>query len=224
MQNIINVIGMDNIITLLRIIVSVVLCSIIGLERTAGNKPAGFKTHILLGISATIIMLMGEFIAKTFGNDPTRLAAQILTGIGFIGAGTILRDGTNVKGLTTAASLLAVTCIGLTVGAGFYFMATVATILVFVVLKYTNKIAARVSSINEVEIRVVLRDLTKHLEEIEKVCTNYSLAMFNVQKNSGEKNKYEFLVNGKITNVNEVIASFLEIEGVEEVADTKEIG
>ena len=100
----------------------------IGMERSSWNKPAGFRTHTLLGISAVLVVLCGEALGQKYNVDPFRIAAQFLSGIGFIGAGTILRDGFNVKGLTTASGLLTVSCIGLCVGTGFYLGSIVATI------------------------------------------------------------------------------------------------
>ena len=124
--------------TILKIVLIIILSGIIGLERDSWNKPAGFRTHALVGISSVLVVLCGEYFVKTFNvGDPTRIPAQLLSGIGFIGAGTILRDGFNVKGLTTAASLLAVTCIGLCIGAGFYFIGITATVISYLVLSYS---------------------------------------------------------------------------------------
>ena len=86
-------------------------------------------------------MLCGEYIGNKTNTDVTRIPAQLLSGIGFIGAGTILREGFDVKGLTTAASLLCVTCIGLTVGTGFYLAAIITTILAYLILRYSHKIS-----------------------------------------------------------------------------------
>ena len=115
--------------SIFKLILGFVLAGIIGLERSSWNKPAGFRTHSLLGISSVLMMLCGEYMAQKYNNliDPSRISAQLLSGIGFIGAGTILRDGFNVKGLTTAAALLSVTCIGLSIGAGFYLGGIVTT-------------------------------------------------------------------------------------------------
>ena len=89
--------------TLLKLLLIVLLSGIIGYERESWNKPAGFRTHVLVGISATLVMICGEYIFDKTGADPGRMPAQLLSGIGFLGAGTILRDGFNVRGLTTAA-------------------------------------------------------------------------------------------------------------------------
>ncbi len=88
---------------ILKLIVGFILSGIIGLERSSWNKPAGFRTHSLVGLSSVLIMLCGEYMSEKYNIDPSRIPAQLLSGIGFIGAGTILRDGFNVKGLTTAA-------------------------------------------------------------------------------------------------------------------------
>ena len=106
---------------ILKLVLGFLLAGLIGLERSSWSKPAGFRTHSLVGISAVLIMLCGEYMSREYNIDPSRIPAQLLSGIGFIGAGTILRDGFNVKGLTTAAGLLAVTCIGLSIGAGFSY-------------------------------------------------------------------------------------------------------
>ena len=120
-----------------KIVLIVVLSGVIGVQRDNSNKPAGFKTHTLLGISAVLVVICGESLSQRYDIDPFRIAAQFLSGIGFIGAGTILRDGFNVTGLTTASGLLTISCIGLCVGAGFYLIALVATIFTYVILSYS---------------------------------------------------------------------------------------
>lgn len=135
MMELINtLLAIDEINTIFKLLLIVLLSGIIGYEREAWNKPAGFRTHILVGISATLVMICGEYIYNKTGADPTRIPAQLLSGIGFLGAGTILKDGFNVKGLTTAAGLLAVTCVGLAVGAGYFLGAIISTLIVFLVL------------------------------------------------------------------------------------------
>ena len=125
--------------SLIKLILGFLLSGIIGAERESLNKPAGFKTHSLIGVSSVLVMLCGEYMSMTSNTDVSRIPAQLLSGIGFIGAGTILRDGLNVKGLTTAASLLAVTCIGLSIGAGFYLGGIITTIIVYFILSHSHK-------------------------------------------------------------------------------------
>jgi putative Mg2+ transporter-C (MgtC) family protein len=123
---------------LLRLLLACILGGIIGSEREHTNRPAGFRTHILVCVGAALVMVTSEFILDRYSPsvnlDPARLGAQVISGIGFLGAGTIIRDGFNVKGLTTAASLWAVSCVGIAAGIGFYYGAVIATVLIFITL------------------------------------------------------------------------------------------
>ncbi|WP_273333834.1 MgtC/SapB family protein [Dictyoglomus turgidum] len=124
---------------LLRFILSTLFSGVIGWEREKEEKPAGLRTHILVSLGSTLFMIVSAYAFPGNG-DPGRIAAQVVTGIGFIGAGTILRTGFTVKGLTTAASIWAVSGIGLSVGAGLYFPAFIATIFIIVVLVLATKL------------------------------------------------------------------------------------
>jgi putative Mg2+ transporter-C (MgtC) family protein len=124
-----------------RLVLALVLSGIIGWERERLRKPAGFRTHILVGIGSALVMLIALFMAKLFAGivDPSRIASNVVVGIGFLGAGTILRSREGiVTGLTTAASLWVVAVIGMAVGCGFYSGALLTTILVMVVLYFMN--------------------------------------------------------------------------------------
>lgn len=129
----------------LRMVLAVVLGGLIGLEREWSNHAAGFRTHILVCIGSASIMLLSIYGFSQFVNepnvrtDPARLAAQVISGIGFLGAGAIIRNGSSITGLTTAASVWVVAAIGLSVGAGFYYPAVLATGLVLVSLFLLNK-------------------------------------------------------------------------------------
>lgn len=107
---------------LLRLILSAIIGGLIGMEREANNRPAGLRTHVLVTLGSTLVMLisMYGFSGMQVQGDPARLAAQVVSGIGFLGAGTILRTGNSIKGLTTAASLWVCGCIGLAIGNGYY--------------------------------------------------------------------------------------------------------
>ena len=121
----------------LRIVLAIVLGGAIGLERGVRNHPAGFRTHILVCIGACLAIMTSEFVFDTVGaaTDPTRIGAQVISGIGFLGVGTIFMAGRNtVKGLTTAAGLWAAGAIGLAIGIGFYLGAVIATVVVLIVL------------------------------------------------------------------------------------------
>ena len=112
---------------------------IIGTEREYTNRPAGLRTHILVALGACVVTITGQMIyiqyhALGSSPDPARLSAQVITGVGFLGAGTILRQGSHVKGLTTAASLWAVACLGIAAGFGFYAIAIAGMIFIFITL------------------------------------------------------------------------------------------
>ena len=123
----------------LRLVFAMILGLIVGIEREYTHRPAGMRTHILVVLGSCVVMLTGHMIFAQYypygaTPDPARLAAQVIAGVGFLGAGTIMRDGASVKGLTTAASLWGVACLGLAVGAGYYVIALVGTVLVILTL------------------------------------------------------------------------------------------
>ncbi|GIP35456.1 MgtC/SapB family protein [Paenibacillus sp. J2TS4] len=128
----------------LRLILALFLGGLIGLEREKNNHPAGLRTHILVCVGSALLMLLSMYGFSAFvdeGNvrlDPARLAAQVIPGIGFLGAGTIIRNGFSVMGLTTAASLWVAAAIGLSVGAGFYYASFLSTALVLISLWTLN--------------------------------------------------------------------------------------
>ena len=123
---------------ILRLVLSVFLSGLIGLERQVHRRDAGLRTHILVSLGSCLIMLTSLYVFDIYRDkvplDPARIAAGVITGIGFLGAGTIIRDREGVKGLTTAASLWVVAAIGLAVGCGFKKAAVYATVLSLVVL------------------------------------------------------------------------------------------
>ncbi|HYE09255.1 MAG TPA: MgtC/SapB family protein [Patescibacteria group bacterium] len=124
----------------LRLILSAVAGGIVGMEREASNRPAGLRTHILVTLGSTLIMLISMYGFQGLGADhsggePARLAAQVVSGIGFLGAGTILRTGNNIRGLTTAASIWVCGGIGLAIGNGYYLGGVATTIIVLFSLR-----------------------------------------------------------------------------------------
>ena len=154
---------------MIKLILGFILAGVIGLERSSWSKPAGFRTHALVGISSVLVMLCGEYLSRIYDMDPSRIPAQLLSGIGFIGAGTILRDGFNVKGLTTVAGLLSVTCIGLSIGAGFYLGGIVTTLIVYIILSYSYKISDKLDHFDILELDIkITKEMEDTLTAIEK--------------------------------------------------------
>ena len=123
----------------LRLLCAMLVGTVIGIEREYTHRPAGLRTHILVTLGACAVMITGQLIFaqyRPFGatSDPARLSAQVISGVGFLGAGTIMREGVNVKGLTTAASLWAVACLGIAAGGGYFEVALIGTALMFLTL------------------------------------------------------------------------------------------
>lgn len=211
--------------SILKLILGFVLAGIIGLERSSWNKPAGFRTHALLGISSVLIMLCGEYMSREYNIDPSRIPAQLLSGIGFIGAGTILRDGFNVKGLTTAAGLLAVTCIGLSIGAGFYLGGIITTIVVYVILSYSYKFSDKLEHFATLDLQIgILADVDEALSDIEKMLSKYHVEIKQIQrsdKDDIEDNKEIVKIVGQYDKIgfprNELIKNLTSIKNVKEI-------
>ena len=122
----------------LRLLLAVLLSGLVGLEREVKGRAAGLRTHILVCVGSALMMVTGEFVAARYRGlmevDPTRLAAQVISGVGFLGAGAIIQFRDSVRGLTTAASVWAAAGIGIAAGAGFYTGAVASTAIVLLVL------------------------------------------------------------------------------------------
>ena len=123
----------------LRLACAMLVGLVIGTEREYTHRPAGMRTHILVALGACAVSITGELLFNHYNTldafpDPARLSAQVVTGVGFLGAGTIMREGATVKGLTTAASLWAVACLGIAAGFGYYALALAGMVFIFVTL------------------------------------------------------------------------------------------
>lgn len=118
-----------------KILLVIFLSGLIGLEREHKQKGAGLRTHVLVGVSATLVVLTSLYVSDIYKNaDVSRLLHGIITGIGFLCAGTIIRGGKHISGLTTAASLWTVACIGMAVGSGLFAISVIFTVIVIIVL------------------------------------------------------------------------------------------
>jgi putative Mg2+ transporter-C (MgtC) family protein len=129
-----------------KILLSIVLSGVIGYEREISDKPAGLRTNILIGLGSTLMMMISIYVSVQYGHgstDPARIAAQVVAGIGFLGAGTILHARGSVVGLTTAATIWAVAGIGLAVGSGLYFLAVLTTTAILAVLWVLGRLERR---------------------------------------------------------------------------------
>ncbi len=132
--------------TIVRLFLALLLGGILGFAREKKGRPAGLRTYMVVCISSALVMITNQYMSQTYENiDASRMGAQILSGIGFLGAGTIIITGRNkVKGLTTAAGLWAAACLGLAAGIGFYYGAIIGGLLILVVMDFMYKIDDKV--------------------------------------------------------------------------------
>ena len=159
---------------LIRLVLAVLCAGVIGVERAKKRHAAGFRTYILVCLGAAIAMLTNQFIFETYGTgDASRFGAQVISGIGFLGAGTILvTSRSQIKGLTTAAGLWASACIGLTIGVGFYTLALIGTLIIIACLslfpyieKWLTKRANMIELHIELDERASLKELVNFVRK-----------------------------------------------------------
>lgn len=209
---------------ILRVLVGAALGAVVGIERERSDQPAGLRTHMILVIGATLAMVLSINLGYLFARpgtpaDPARLAAQVISGIGFLGAGAILRFGYNVKGLTTATSLWTMAIVGMTVGAGYYLIGIVTTALMLIVLTLLNIIEKRlfrtsVSRFISIEVNFhkgVVKSIRHIVEEFSE-----NVASFTIQKHVKDK-RLRIQVVARISRdqqLEELIEVLSDVDGV----------
>ena len=204
---------------LLRIGLSLVLGGIIGFERERDSQPAGLRTHMILVVGACLAMMLSINIASLADTDPTRLAAQVVSGIGFLGAGAILRSGFNVKGLTTATTLWTMAIVGLVVGAGYFAIAAITTVVIMIVLSVVDVIEKRFVRINVIRnITVEVHDHKGVIREVRKTIAHVAdqVITFSVQKSLKSKTlRLEIVARfNRSDKLETLVEQISEIEGV----------
>ena len=172
---------------LLRLSVATLIGGIIGWERDNANKAAGFRTHILVSVGSSVVMILGEwYVLRNFSGDATRIAAQVVSGIGFLGAGTIIREGFTIRGLTTAASVWATACLGLAAGAGLYTLATFGTVIVFLALSVFGRIEKNFAKKGAfAQVTIDCESASKIIGKVDSIARDNSFTISRI--NYGEK-------------------------------------
>lgn len=209
---------------ILRILVGALLGAVIGFERERDSQPAGLRTHMILVVGATLAMVLSVNLGYLFARpgtpaDPARLAAQVISGIGFLGAGAILRYGFNVKGLTTATSLWTMAIVGMAVGAGYYLVSVFTTALMLVVLALLNVIEKRFVRKPISCFITIQADYRKGVvKSIRKIVQEFSeeLVSFNIQKHVKNK-RLRIQVMTRISRdkkLEELVETLSDVEGV----------
>jgi putative Mg2+ transporter-C (MgtC) family protein len=186
--------------TLVRLTLAAVLGGVIGLERELKRKPAGLRTNIFICFGSAMFTILSTELAKDFGiGDHTRIAAQIIPGIGFIGAGSILHDKGGVSGLTTAATIFVVASIGMAAGGGLYVPAIFATMLIYLALHLLG-ILERNLNLKPLTMNYTIiseKAADSLVEEVNSIMEDQGKEMQSLHlSRSGEKEKLVFRVDG----------------------------
>lgn len=214
----------DNWTVASRLLLTVLFCGVIGWQREMLRKPAGFRTHILVGVGACLLMMVSLYvpsICRWSNVDPGRIAAQVVVGIGFLGAGTILHhQGGVVSGLTTAASLWVAAALGLAVGIGFFQGAVMTWLAVMLVLFVLNRVDANIEE-NFYHSVVVRGRFTLHtLEEVKQALRTSKVSVIKSEFGPGEEVGRVLVVSVRPVRINrrETIAmNIRRVPGIREV-------
>ena len=171
-----------------KLFIAAILGGFIGWEREKRGRPAGLRTHLLLCVGVTLMMLVSEHIFvhyqvyksdSVLRIDPARIAAQVVTGVGFLGAGTIMRFKASVRGLTTAASLWIVSGIGLAVGSGFILPAVFTTIIAITTLIFLPKVEGEMEKDKYMTIKMLISGQEHFLDNIKNILERNSITLQN---------------------------------------------
>jgi len=224
--------GEHFLVIMLRIFIALILSGIIGFEREFKNHSAGFRTHILVGIGSCLVMLLSQYgfepiLDKYEGVvnvrfDPSRIASYVISGIGFLGAGTIIVYGGTIRGLTTAASIWAVAGLGLVVGVGMYAMAIFTTLVILLSLIFLNNIERRIvkgHSSNLIEI-VAIHGV--EVNNILSIIEKYELVIKNVEIIKSENNVRNIYIKIERDDTLDFVRLFAEISSIDKVINISE--
>ncbi len=209
-----------------RLLVAGILGGLIGFEREMHHQPAGLRTHIILVLGAALAMCISinlsmQFHTTASNGDPERLAAQVISGIGFLGAGAIFRFGAGVKGLTTASSLWTAAIIGLAVGAGYFLIGVITTAIVLFALKGLDLVEKRLIR-GRMTRTIIIRgaDRPGFVDEVKSALTKFDIALksISLQKNL-KNNEIQIETLAKVfpdQDLDAIIGAMSKMEGLSE--------
>lgn len=178
----------------LRMLCAMLVGIIVGVERGRNHRPAGMRTHMLVALGACVTMVVSNFLFVRFRPlgatpDPARLGAQVVSGVGFLGAGTIMREGLSVKGLTTAASIWAVACLGLAAGAGYYAIALTGAAAVYATLTVFEVVQRKMNVTRHATLALDLecKDLSGVMHDLNRFSVQQNATLSHVQFDETEE-------------------------------------
>jgi putative Mg2+ transporter-C (MgtC) family protein len=213
---------------LLRVVLAAIFGGVLGLERELREREAGLRTHLLVSVGSALFTIVSAYGFREFLNsgesvvraDPTRIAAQIVTGIGFLGAGAIIRQGLSIRGLTTAATLWVVAAIGLAAGAGYYSAAVISTVVALIALWPLRNMAYRVVRRFRGETGLLLVQLSAG-ESPGGVIDAIDRAEARIESieisHDADRRNLELTLELRRLNAQELVMQVADVEGVLEV-------
>ncbi|MDO4295405.1 MAG: MgtC/SapB family protein [bacterium] len=210
-----------------RIVLSLIIGGIIGLERGSKNQPAGFRTYMVVCLGASLVMMTNQYISTAFqSGDPSRLGAQVISGIGFLGAGSIMITQKNkVRGLTTAAGLWAAACIGLAIGIGFYEGAIAAGVAVLLVMTILQKLDHYMQARSRFLHLYLNFSSTETMNQFIEYCKEEKIQVLDMQISKGRGaskgmvvSMFTIKISGRCKHM-DVIKEFAALEGVKYIEE-----
>lgn len=171
-----------------KLILALICGGLLGIERGRKKRPAGFRTYMLVCIGAAMVMMTNQYISEVYQTgDPSRMGAQVISGIGFLGAGTIITTGHNrVKGLTTAAGLWASACIGLAIGIGFYEGAIMGTVMILFVMVAMHTLDEKITASAKIVTMYLEFDRISTLKNITAFLKEKEIKISDIETEEGE--------------------------------------
>ena len=205
----------------IKIFFSLLLGGLVGLEREIKHKPAGLRTNILICLGSTIIMIVSLNLSEIYGSivDPSRIAAQVVTGIGFIGAGAIIRSRGSVHGLTTAATIWVIAGIGLAIGNGYYSTALISTFVVMIILNIGTRLEKRFKPETDTyRYNIISVNIESVFNAIKNITNIFPFEMEEMKiEKFDNKIKFHTAFKGKSEIQKEFVEKMINSEGIEEI-------
>lgn len=210
---------------IIRLTLACILGALIGLERESLNRPAGLRTYTLVCVGSALAMIVSLDMYfqyyQTVNADPGRIAAQVISGIGFLGAGTIMREGATVRGLTTAAGLWVVACIGLAVGAGLYIPAIATTIIILFILIYFIRFEEKFTGMREYKgLLLIVEDKPGQIGVIGSLLGELGVSIKNIHMSRLEDENLEIEILMQLPPnllISEVVYELSNVTGLKNV-------
>ena len=215
---------------LVKLVLAALAGGLVGLERERHGRPAGLRTNILVSVGACAMMIISESFYLKYGMlntesavrfDPSRVAAQIVAGIGFLGAGVILKEGISVRGLTTAASLWVVASLGMAFGMGYFTLGALTTVLVLASLVFLKKLDPLMRKDRYLTLTVNAQRRMELYDELQLICDEHGLTISDLSSNVDLVNDeifFQMVITQQQKRVGrELTAAILELDGIKKV-------